>query len=61
MDEVKKVPFYWEFGEETVSLEIGMYANTGRLHIEIIAHTKEGTDPFDAMTVNRPAYALEQG
>ena len=42
MDEVKKVPFYWEFGEETVSLEIGMYANTGRLHIEIITHTKDG-------------------
>ena len=61
MDEVKKVPFYWEFGEETVSLEIGMYANTGRLHIEIITHTKDGPEPFAAMTVNLPAYSLELG
>lgn len=61
MDEVKKVPFYWEFGEETVSLEIGMYANTGRLHIEIITHTKDGPEPFAAMTVNLPAYSLEPG
>ena len=50
MDEVKKVPFHWELGEETVSLKLGMYANTGRLHM-----------PFAAMTVNLPAYSLEAG
>ena len=28
MNEEKKVPFKWEYGEETISLQLGMYANT---------------------------------
>lgn len=27
MNEEKKVPFKWEYGEETISLQLGMYAN----------------------------------
>ena len=26
MNEEKKVPFKWEYGEETISLQLGMYA-----------------------------------
>ena len=30
MNEEKKVPFKWEYGEETISLQLGMYANPCR-------------------------------
>ncbi len=33
MNEEKKVPFKWEYGEETISLQLGMYANNQRLYI----------------------------
>lgn len=60
MDEVKKqVPFKWELGEETVSLEIGQYAYGERLYIGITSHTEDGPEPFADMTVNIPAYSLE--
>ena len=32
MNEEKKVPFKWEYGEETISLQLGMYANNQRLY-----------------------------
>ena len=38
MNEEKKVPFKWEFGEETISLQLGMYANNQRLYIGMITH-----------------------
>ena len=34
MNEEKKVPFKWEYGEETISLQLGMYANNQRLYIQ---------------------------
>ena len=39
MNEEKKVPFKWEYGEETISLQLGMYANNQRLYIGMITHT----------------------
>lgn len=59
MDEVKKVPFKWEFGEETVSLHIGQYAYGDRLYIGMTCHSEDGPEPFADMTVNIPAYSLE--
>ena len=32
MNEEKKVPFKWEYGEETISLQLGMYANSAKPH-----------------------------
>ena len=34
MNEEKKVPFKWEYGEETISLQLGMYANNQRLYTQ---------------------------
>lgn len=42
MNEEKKVPFKWEYGEETISLQLGMYANNQRLYIGMITHTRWG-------------------
>lgn len=41
MNEEKKVPFKWEYGEETISLQLGMYANNQRLYIGMITHTED--------------------
>ena len=61
MNEEKKVPFKWEFGEETISLQLGMYANNQRLYIGMITHIEDGAEPFADMTVNLPGYSLEPG
>ena len=42
MNEEKKVPFKWEYGEETISLQLGTYANNQRLYIGMITHTEDG-------------------
>ncbi len=42
----KKVPFKWEYGEETISLQLGMYANNQRLYIGMITHTEDGAEAF---------------
>ena len=57
----KKVPFKWEYGEETISLQLGMYANNQRLYIGMITHTEDGAEPFADMTVNLPGYSLDPG
>ena len=36
MNEEKKVPFKWEYGEETISLQLGMYANNQRLYRRVL-------------------------
>ena len=46
MNEEKKVPFKWEYGEETISLQLGMYANNQRLYIGMITHTEDGAEPW---------------
>ena len=48
MNEEKKVPFKWEYGEETISLQLGMYANNQRLYIGMITHNLRaaGCGPF---------------
>ena len=61
MNEEKKVPFKWEYGEETISLQLGMYANNQRLYIGMITHTEDGAEPFADMTVNLPGYSLGPG
>lgn len=58
-EEVKKVPLHWEFGEETVSLNVADYAYGGGLYIGITSYGKDGPEPFADMTVNLPAYTLE--
>ena len=57
-DREKKVPFKWEYGEETISLQLGMYANNQRLYIGMITHPEDGAEPFADMTVNLPGYYL---
>ena len=37
MNEEKKVPFKWEYGEETISLQLGMYANNQLLSSKLNA------------------------
>ena len=59
MEEKKTVPFKWEFGEETVSLEVGSYAYDNRLYIGVICHGEDGPESFADMTVNIPAYSLD--
>lgn len=61
MDRKKKVPFKWEFGEEIISLHLGMHASNQRLYIGMISHTEDGAEPFADMTVNLPGYSLEPG
>ena len=61
MNEEKKVPFKWEYGEETISLRLGMYANNQRLYIGMITHTEDGAEAFADMTVNLPGYSLDPG
>ena len=61
MNEEKKVPFKWEYGEETISLQLGMYANNQRLYIGMITHTEDRAEPFADMTVNLPGYSLDPG
>ncbi|MDO4650811.1 MAG: DUF4313 domain-containing protein [Eubacteriales bacterium] len=58
-EDVKKVPFKWEFGEETVSLNVSSYAYTAGLYIGVTSHGEDGAEPFADMTVNLPAYSLE--
>ena len=61
MDRKKKVPFKWEFGEEIISLHLGMYASNQRLYIGMISHTEEGAEAIADMTVNLPGYSLDPG
>ena len=61
MNEEKKVPFKWEYGEETISLQLEMYANNQRLYIGMITHTEDRAEPFADMTVNLPGYSLDPG
>ena len=47
MNEEKKVPFKWEYGEETISLQLGMYANNQRLYIGMITHNEQIISGYD--------------
>ena len=55
----KKLRFKWEFGDEMVSLYVNQYAYGGRLYIGMINYGEDGPEPFADMTVNLPAYDLE--
>lgn len=59
MENVKTVPFKWEFGEEIISLTVGNYAHGENLYIGMINHGEDGPEPFADMTVNLPAYSLK--
>lgn len=56
----KKVPFKWEFGEETVSLHVDSYVHGKGLYIGMTNYGEDGPEPFTDMTVNIPGYSLEQ-
>ena len=58
-NEPKKVPFKWQFGEETISLHVNRYQYGDRLYIGMIDHGEDGPEPFADMTVNIPQYSLE--
>ena len=58
MNEEKKVPFKWEFGEETISLQLGMYANNQRLYIGMITHKKRQAMPVLIHTDPQSAKSL---
>lgn len=55
----KKLRFKWELGDEMVSLHVNQYAYDGRLHIGMINYGEDGPEPFADMTINLPAYDLE--
>ena len=57
----RKYPLSGNMGEETISLQLGMYANNQRLYIGMITHTEDGEEPFADMTVNLPGYSLDPG
>ena len=59
MNEEKKVPFKWEYGEETISLQLGMYANNQRLYIGMITHTQTQNIPSRFIPA-RPTMPLER-
>lgn len=58
MRELKKVPFKWEFGEETVSLCVDSYYYGNGLAIEIIHYEDEEPELFADMTINLRGYTL---
>lgn len=58
-NELKKVPFKWELGDEIVSLHVGSYAYGNGLYIGMTNYGEDGPEPFADMTVNIPAYSLE--
>ncbi len=57
----RKYPLSGNMGEETISLQLGMYANNQRLYIGMITHTEDGAEAFADMTVNLPGYSLDPG
>lgn len=44
MNEEKKVPFKWEYGEETISLQLGMYRQHNRYITHVRANVKRRED-----------------
>lgn len=58
-EEIKKVTFNWELGQEIVSLKVGRYAHEDRLYIGMISYGEDGPEPFADMTVNIPIYSLD--
>lgn len=58
LNERKKVSFNWKYGNENVSLSVGMYTVNKRIYIGLISHTEDGSEYFADMTVNIPQYSL---
>ena len=54
MDEIKTLPYEWNFGTEEVAVEVGSYANNGTLYIGLYSKTEDGFEPFGNLTVNLP-------
>lgn len=52
MDDIKTLPYDWEFGHEEVALEVASYENNGSLYIGLCNKTEDGFLPFDDLTVN---------
>ena len=58
MNEEKKVPFKWEYGEETISLQLGMYANNQRLYIGMLPDIDRSLFTYLGNTSLAGAYAM---
>lgn len=56
-DEIKKVPFKWQCGEDVVSLHIGTYESSNTLYVGMICYEDDGPEPFADMTVNINGYS----
>lgn len=52
MDEMKTLPFDWEFGQEEVALVVSSYADNGSLHVGLYCKEEDGFEPFGDLTVN---------
>ena len=51
MDEIKTLPFDWEFGQEEVALVVSSYADNGSLYVGLYCK-EDGFEPFGDLTVN---------
>lgn len=52
MDEMKTLPFDWEFGQEEVALVVSSYADNGSLYVGLYCKEEDGFEPFGDLTVN---------
>lgn len=52
MDEIKTLPFDWEFGQEEVALVVSSYGDNGSLYVGLYCKEEDGFEPFGDLTVN---------
>lgn len=52
MDEIKTLPYNWEFGQEEVALVVSSYENNGSLYVGLYYKVEDGFEPFDDLTAN---------
>ena len=52
MDEIKTLPFIWEYGQEEIALMVSSYADNGTLYIGLYSKEEDGFEPFGDLTVN---------
>ena len=53
MDEIKTLPFDWEFGQEEVALVVSSYADNGSLYVGLYCKEEDGTNPSVAVIISR--------
>lgn len=62
-DDVKTLDYHWEFGDESVCLNVASYAQGGRLSVQMYCRDEEEGmwNGFDDLTINLRGYHLEPG